>query len=231
MTSNHKLSFTTFCLLLILFLSACGVEVKVAPQNKAENEKREESKVEANKKEEPKVDKTGNSNNSADTATVTTEKTQTPTPRQNTTSGAVVFSKLMIPVVGIKPENLRDTFNDARSDNRVHDAIDIMAEKNAVVVAAADGEIARFFDSERGGITIYQYSADKKLIYYYAHLDRRAENIKEGDFVKQGTTIGYVGDTGNSGAGNYHLHFAIWTIDDPKRFYDGTNINPYPLLK
>ncbi|MBC7798172.1 MAG: M23 family metallopeptidase, partial [Pyrinomonadaceae bacterium] len=195
-----------------------------------ENEKREESKVETDKKEAPKVEKTANSNDSANTATVTTEKTQTPTPRQNTSSGAIVFSKLMIPVVGVKPENLRDTFNDSRSDNRVHDAIDIMAEKNAVVIAAADGEIARFFDSERGGITIYQYSADKKLIYYYAHLDRRAENIKEGDFIKQGTTIGYVGDTGNSGAGNYHLHFAIWTIDDPKRFYDGTNINPYPLL-
>lgn len=137
----------------------------------------------------------------------------------------------MIPVVGVRPQDLRDTFKDARSEGRVHDAIDIMAAKGTPVVATADGEIARFFDSERGGITIYQYSKDKKLIYYYAHLDRRAENLREKEFVKQGTIIGYVGDTGNAGAGNDHLHFAIWSVDDPKRYWDGTNINPYLLLK
>lgn len=139
--------------------------------------------------------------------------------------------KLVIPVVGIKPEELRDTFKDARSEGRVHDAIDIMAKKGTPVIAAADGEIARFFDSERGGITIYQYSSDKKMIYYYAHLDKRAENLREKEFVKQGTIIGYVGDTGNAGVGNDHLHFAIWIIEDPQRYWDGVNINPYPLLK
>jgi murein DD-endopeptidase MepM/ murein hydrolase activator NlpD len=149
------------------------------------------------------------------------------------TADAVVTSSdaLMIPVVGIQREELRDTFKDSRSEGRVHDAIDIMAAHNSQVVAAADGEIARFFDSERGGITVYQFSQDKKLIYYYAHLDRRAKDLREGEFVKQGTLIGYVGNTGNSGVGNYHLHFAIWTVDDPKRYWDGTNINPYPLLK
>jgi murein DD-endopeptidase MepM/ murein hydrolase activator NlpD len=125
---------------------------------------------------------------------------------------------------------LRDTFKDARSEGRVHDAIDIMAPMGAPVLAAADGEIARFFDSEKGGITIYQFSADKKLIYYYAHLQRRADTIQEHQFVKQGTVIGYVGDTGNAGAGNTHLHFAVWTVTDPKRYWDGTNINPYTLL-
>ena len=140
-------------------------------------------------------------------------------------------NKLIIPVQGVKPEQLRDTFNDARGEGRVHDAIDIMAPGGTPVVAAADGEIARFFDSVKGGITIYQYSADKKLIYYYAHLQRRADDLQEHQYVKQGTVIGYVGDTGNAGAGNTHLHFAIWTITDPKRFWDGTNINPYPLLR
>lgn len=153
-------------------------------------------------------------------------------PPPNDTKAVVVSpGKLLLPVAGIKPTELRDTFKDARSEGRVHDAIDIMAAAGTPIFAAADGEIARFFDSERGGITIYQYSADKKLIYYYAHLQRRADNLKAGDVVKQGTIIGYVGDTGNAGAGNTHLHFAIWTIDDPKRFWEGTNINPYPLLK
>ena len=156
-----------------------------------------------------------------------------PSPQSAPDSQAVVISSesIIIPVVGVKAEQLQDTFKDSRSQNRVHDAIDIMAPRGAAVVAAVDGKIAKFFDSEKGGITIYQFGRDEKTVYYYAHLDRRAETLREGETVKQGTVIGYVGDTGNSGAGNYHLHFAIWTVDDPKRYWDGTNINPYPLLR
>ncbi len=138
---------------------------------------------------------------------------------------------MIIPVVGIEAKNLQDTFTAARSGGRVHDAIDIMAAGGTPVVAAASGKLVKFFDSERGGITIYQLSPDEKTVYYYAHLQKRADNLKEGDFAEQGKLLGYVGDTGNSGAGNFHLHFAVWTITDPKRFYDGANINPYPLLK
>ncbi|MDQ3180701.1 MAG: M23 family metallopeptidase [Acidobacteriota bacterium] len=138
---------------------------------------------------------------------------------------------LMIPVVGIKREQLQDTFNAARSEGRIHDAIDIMASVGTPVVAVADGEIAKFFDSERGGITIYQYSLDRRFVYYYAHLQKRADNLKEKDFIRRGTIVGYVGDTGNAGAGNYHLHFSIALLDDPKKIFDGTEVNPYPLLK
>lgn len=139
--------------------------------------------------------------------------------------------KLMIPVIGVKREQLQDNFSEARSEERVHNAIDIPAPAGTPVVAASDGEIVKFFDSDRGGITIYQYSPDRRYVYYYAHLQRRSENIKEGDFVRQGTIIGYVGDTGNAGAGNYHLHFGISIPDNPKSYYKGTDINPYPLLK
>lgn len=139
--------------------------------------------------------------------------------------------KIMIPVVGIKREQITDTFNDARSSGRVHNANDIMAAGGTPVVAAVSGEVVKFFDSERGGITIYQYSPDKRMVYYYAHLQKRADNLKEHDFVRQGTVIGYVGDTGNAGAGNNHLHFAVTILDDPKNVFKGTEINPYPLLK
>ena len=138
---------------------------------------------------------------------------------------------LMIPVAGVKRAQLLDTFTDARSENRVHDAIDIMAPAGTPVVAAANGEIARFFDSERGGITIYQWSADKKYVYYYAHLQSRAADLAERQYVAQGRIIGYVGDTGNAGAGNYHLHFSISLVTDPKRYWEGIYINPFPLLK
>jgi murein DD-endopeptidase MepM/ murein hydrolase activator NlpD len=139
--------------------------------------------------------------------------------------------KLIIPVAGVRPEQLQDTFTDARSEGRAHDAIDIMAPVGTPVVAASDGEIVRLFQSDRGGTTIYQLSPDKKLVFYYAHLQRYADGLAAGRFARQGEVIGYVGDTGNAGAGNYHLHFSIAVLADPKRYWEGTNINPYPLLR
>jgi len=139
--------------------------------------------------------------------------------------------KLIIPVTGVRPEQLQDTFTEARSEGRVHDAIDIMAPAGTPVVAASDGEIVRLFQSDRGGTTIYQLSPDKKLVFYYAHLQRYADGLVAGKFARQGEVIGYVGDTGNAGPGNYHLHFSISVVADPKRYWEGTNINPYPLLR
>ncbi len=139
--------------------------------------------------------------------------------------------KLIVPVVGVKPEQLLDTFADARSEGRVHDAIDIPAAAGTPVVAAADGEIVKLFQSDRGGITIYQLARDQKLIFYYAHLQRYADGLAVGKVVRQGDVIAYVGDTGNAGVGNFHLHFSISIVADPKRYWEGTNINPYPVLR
>ncbi|MGI9056027.1 MAG: M23 family metallopeptidase [Pyrinomonadaceae bacterium] len=161
-------------------------------------------------------------------------ETVLPTPTPETISTPAVeypAEQLMIPVKGIRRDQLQDIYNEARSENRVHKAIDIMAAQGTPVVAAADGEIAKFFDSQLGGITIYQYSTNKKLVYYYAHLQRREDQIQEKQFVKRGTVIGYVGDTGNAGAGNFHLHFSIYEIEKPERYWEGNNLNPYPLLK
>ena len=138
---------------------------------------------------------------------------------------------LIVPVAGIRLDQLRDTFSEARSEGRVHDAIDIPAPRGTPVLAAADGTILKLFHSERGGKTIYQLSTDSRFVYYYAHLDRYADGLTEGHFAKQGETMAYVGDTGNAGAGNYHLHFSIAVISDPKRYWEGVNINPYPLLR
>ncbi|HEY0385219.1 MAG TPA: M23 family metallopeptidase [Pyrinomonadaceae bacterium] len=148
-------------------------------------------------------------------------------PTSTTANGS---TPLLIPVAGVRREQLRDTFSEARSEGRVHDAIDIPAARGTPVVAAADGRIVKFFKSDKGGITIYQLSTDERLVYYYAHLERYAEGLAEGSFAHRGDVIAYVGDTGNAGPGNYHLHFSVAVITDPKRYWAGTNINPYPLL-
>ncbi|HVG38791.1 MAG TPA: M23 family metallopeptidase [Pyrinomonadaceae bacterium] len=138
---------------------------------------------------------------------------------------------LIIPVAGVRPEDLQDTFSAARSEGRIHNAIDIMAARGTPVLAATDGKIVRLFENERGGLTLYQRGADEHTVYYYAHLDRYAEGLAEGQEVRRGDVIAYVGNTGNAGPDNYHLHFSIWKITDPNRFWDGENLNPYPLLR
>jgi murein DD-endopeptidase MepM/ murein hydrolase activator NlpD len=151
-----------------------------------------------------------------------------PAPEVSSFAGKV---NLIIPVAGVRPEQLLDTFDDARSEGRAHDAIDIMAPAGTPVLAAADGRIVKLFQSERGGITIYQLGPNQEVIFYYAHLAGYAPGLAEGNNVRQGDVIAYVGDTGNAGAGNYHLHFSIAVVSDPKRYWEGTNINPYPLLR
>jgi peptidoglycan LD-endopeptidase LytH len=152
----------------------------------------------------------------------------TPTPAPANFVGRL---DLIIPVAGVKPDQLLDTFSDARSEGRTHDAIDIPAAAETPVLAATDGKILKLFQSERGGTTIYQLSSNQELVFYYAHLSHYAEGLAEGDLVRQGQVIAYVGDTGNAGAGNYHLHFSIAVVSDPKRYWEGANINPYPLLR
>ncbi len=101
------------------------------------------------------------------------------------------------------------------------------------MLAAANGEIVRIGRNRLGGKIIYQLSDDGKLVFYYAHLDRYAANLRVGDRVRQGDVIAYVGATGNAGPGNYHLHFSILKAvsADPKRVWKGQSINPYPMLR
>lgn len=139
-------------------------------------------------------------------------------------------ASLIIPVRGIGPGQLRDSYRDARSGGRVHNAIDIMAPAGAPVMAAADGTVRRLRTGGLGGITLYQLGADGVTLYYYAHLQRYAAGVREGMPVRRGEIIAYVGDTGNAGTGNYHLHFSVGRLTNPERWWDSENVNPYPLL-
>ena len=145
-------------------------------------------------------------------------------------AGAGRASGLALPVVGVKPGQLVDTFDAARSAGRRHDAIDIMAAEGTPVIAAADGTIEKLFNSVRGGMTIYERSPDQKWEYYYAHLSAYAPGLAEGQQVKRGQVIARVGHTGDASAAGPHLHFAINSMAPGERWWNGAAINPYPLL-
>lgn len=138
---------------------------------------------------------------------------------------------LTLPVQGIKKEDLRDTFDEMRGGTRRHEAIDVIAPRNTPVLAVEDGTVARLFLSEAGGITIYQFDPTETYVYYYAHLERYADGLKEGDKIKRGDVIGYVGTTGNAPRDTPHLHFAIFKLTEEKKWWQGTPIDPYSVLR
>ncbi|HEV2817522.1 MAG TPA: M23 family metallopeptidase [Allosphingosinicella sp.] len=143
----------------------------------------------------------------------------------------VAPSGLAIPVAGVRAVQLLDTFTQARAGGRPHDAIDIMAPRGTLVVAAAEGTVEKlFFSGGGGGITAYVRSVDGRWMYYYAHLDRYAPGLHEGQRVGRGDPIGAVGSTGNANPAGPHLHFAINLMGPNDRWWQGRPINPYPLL-
>ena len=139
---------------------------------------------------------------------------------------------LVIPVAGVKASELVDTFTQARAGGaRVHDAIDIMAPTGRAVVSAAPGTVEKlFFSKGGGGTSVYVRSDDGKWSYYYAHLNAYAPGLHEGQRVQRGTLLGYVGSSGNANPAGPHLHMAINRMEPGQKWYQGTPVNPYPLL-
>ena len=136
---------------------------------------------------------------------------------------------LVVPVAGVRKEELRDTYGAPRSGGREHRGIDIFAAEGTPVLAAAAGVIVRRDSSAAGGLSLYQRDLDARTIYYYAHLRGYRAGLTEGDLVRPGDVIGYVGRTGNV-TGGAHLHFAVFTVTDPNRWWRGRDLNPYELL-
>jgi len=137
---------------------------------------------------------------------------------------------LIIPVSGIDRSALRDTFDEMRGD-RHHEAIDILAPYGTPVVAADDGVVQKLFTSAAGGLTVYEFDPDQRFCYYYAHLDGYAATLHEGQLVHRGEILGYVGTSGNAPKNTPHLHFAVIRLDPDRRWWKGTYVNPYPLLR
>lgn len=138
---------------------------------------------------------------------------------------------LAVPVKGVPKDALRDTFAETRGTARIHEALDIVAPRDTPVLAVEDGSIEKLFLSQAGGITVYQFDPSQTFCYYYAHLDRYAAGLAEGQHVSRGDVLGYVGTTGNAPRDTPHLHFAIFKLGADKRWWHGTPIDPYSVLR
>jgi murein DD-endopeptidase MepM/ murein hydrolase activator NlpD len=105
-----------------------------------------------------------------------------------------------------------------------------MAPRGTPVLAIGDGTVTKLFYSRSGGNTVYEFDPLQTYCYYYAHLDRYASGTREGMSVHKGDVLGYVGSTGDASPDAPHLHLAIFRLGPEKHWWEGTAINPYPLL-
>ena len=155
-----------------------------------------------------------------------------PAPVSPTEAGEIVALRgrdLKLPVDGVDRKDLRNTFAEARG-SRTHEALDILAPRGTKVRAVEDGRIQKLFTSKAGGLTIYEFDPTQTFAYYYAHLNRYEDSLREGQMVKRGEVIGYVGSTGNASPDAPHLHFAIVRLGPEKQWWKGDPINPYLVL-
>ena len=138
---------------------------------------------------------------------------------------------LAVPVLGAYPVDVPNSFVDGRSGARRHNAADILAPRGTPVLSADDGVIRRLSTNTLGGITIYATDPDERFVYYYAHLDGYAPELRVDQRVRRGDILGYVGTTGNAPANSPHLHFQIMRLLDRDRLWDGVPIDPKPFLQ
>jgi murein DD-endopeptidase MepM/ murein hydrolase activator NlpD len=136
--------------------------------------------------------------------------------------------RLQFPVPKVSSGAMADSFDDRRGQ-RAHHAVDIFAPRHSPVVAVDDGTVARLLRSSGGGISVYQFDSSERYCYFYAHLESYAGGLAEGQEVKRGQVLGYVGTTGNASRSSPHLHFAISLVPAPKQWWGGSPIDPYPI--
>lgn len=144
---------------------------------------------------------------------------------------ALKRDNMIIPVAGVAPKDLIDSFDDKRGTDRTHNALDIMARRNTPVVAALPGTILKLHNSTAGGLTVYQSDSTFRYVMMYGHLESFRPGIVEGQSVKRGEIIGFVGSTGNANVLAPHLHFQVTRNDNMKEWWKGTPLNPFPVFR
>jgi murein DD-endopeptidase MepM/ murein hydrolase activator NlpD len=138
---------------------------------------------------------------------------------------------LRLPIDDADAEAMKGGFEEGRGAGRPHEAVDILAARNTPIRAVEDGSIAKLFESKAGGTTIYQFDPSGRFCYYYAHLERYAPGLHDGQHVSQGEVIGFVGTSGNAPPNTPHLHFAVFELDADRHWWKGRAIDPYLIFR
>jgi murein DD-endopeptidase MepM/ murein hydrolase activator NlpD len=147
--------------------------------------------------------------------------------RQRSVYKSLQARQLMVPVAGVAPAQLKDTFNASRDHGRrKHLAIDILAPHGTPVLAADDGEVLAVKTNRLGGRVVYATDPDRRFVYFYAHLSRWHPETVPGRRLSRGDVLGYVGSTGNASARSPHLHFQVRVYAPDGRYWTGPPVNP-----
>lgn len=110
-----------------------------------------------------------------------------------------------------------DDYGVDRPGGRVHEGIDMFASRSTAIRAPVSGRVEPY-DNSLGGTAIRLYGNDGNR-YYFAHLERYGAT----GTVAAGTTIGYVGNTGDAAGGPTHLHFEVHPNG-------GDAVDPFPTI-
>ena len=171
-----------------------------------------------------------NSGGSGATTTTAPPATTTTTAPPSTTTTTTAPPSAPPPVITDGkscPVNAASSFSDTwgapRSGGRTHKGVDMVAARNAPLVAIESGTVTRTSNSSLGGLSVYLTGASGSR-YYYAHLEYIEGGIRGGTSVSVGQLLGGNGSTGNAPDWLPHLHFQYAP--------PGSDwVNPYPLVK
>lgn len=116
---------------------------------------------------------------------------------------------LGFPVSGGSNRSVQSFYGaDRDGGRREHHGIDIFAPRGTPVIAAVNGVVRSLAPNTLGGTVVWLFDAQRSLMLYHAHLDRHV--MREGQAVRIGDTLGFVGNTGNAKTTAPHLHFGIY---------------------
>lgn len=117
---------------------------------------------------------------------------------------------LRFPVAGLTHQSIWSFWGDERDGGRrSHEGVDIFAERGTPVIAPTDGLVRSAEERGIGGKVVWLADSRRSQNLYFAHLNDW--NVKKGDRVKAGDTLGFVGNTGNARTTAPHLHFGIYS--------------------
>lgn len=136
--------------------------------------------------------------------------------------------RYVFPVVGAA--SFIDTYGNGRSDvsGGWHHGDDIFAPLGQPVVAVADGTINRVGWNPVGGWRLWLQDRNGDS-FYYAHLSGYTRLAREGETVKAGEQLGFVGNTGDAFTTAHHLHFEVHPASLDRLGYDGA-VDPTTYL-